>query len=199
MSWLRRSGRTAGYVTAPAGRGRRWHTDRNCPESTWPKRPRGRRVTLRADTALTLARDMGARGITACRCCALPAILDEVAAGAPGPGYHVLICGSLHISLRIPGACPRCAVLTAYATRNGALSADTSSGHGAVLRPGLTTLAPDALAVLGLDVQDASGDLPAITAPMWAFAAKLLPTHNLTKALAAAAALYADPADGGGP
>ena len=191
MSWLHRRGRTQGYVTAPAGRARRWHTDPNCGASTWPKRARGRRVSVRANTALLLAHDMGALGVTPCERCARPAILDEVAASASGGGYHALICGSSDTS----GACRRCADLTAYAAAHGNLTAYALGGRVAVLRPGLSSLDSDALSVLWLEVRDASGDLPAITAPMWATAAALFggPT-TLADALAAAAALHASPA-----
>jgi len=134
---------------------------------------------------------LSARGITACRRCALPAILDEVAASASGGGYHALICGSSDTS----GACRRCADLTAYAAAHGNLTAYALGGRVAVLRPGLSSLDSDALSVLWLEVRDASGDLPAITAPMWATAAALFggPT-TLADALAAAAALHASPA-----
>lgn len=189
MSWLRRRrGRAVGYVPDPVYNSRRWHTDPDCPESMWSRYRGKRRVTVRANTALLLARDMGALGITACRRCALPAILDEVAAGATKPGCHALICDLS----RTDGACPRCADLSAHATKNGHLSATRTDGHVAVLREGFTALAANSLNTLWLIVKDASGYLPVITAPVWATAADLLAgPSTLGEALAAAAALHA--------
>jgi len=141
-----------------------------------------------ANTALLLARDMGTLGITTCTRCALPAILDEVAAGATTPGYHALICDLS----RTDGACPRCADLSAYAAARGHLSAERTGGHVGVLREGFTALAANSLNTLWLIVKDASGDLPPVTAPVWATAAELLAgPSTLAEALAAATALHA--------
>jgi len=138
---------------------------------------------------------MGARGVTPCTRCALAPILDEVAAGATETGYHALICTAPHTT----GPCPRCADLTAYACARAYLVAD-DRGWAGVLRPGVSDAGANNLAMLGLEVLNASGDLPPITAPMWGAAAALLPgTGTLTEALAAAVALYATPTTGDRP
>jgi len=94
----------------------------------------------------------------------------------------------------------RCADLTEYAAAHAYLVAEVR-GHVGVLRPGVTALADDGLAVLWLEVRNAWGALgAAITAPMWTTAANLLPeVGTLTAALAAAVALYATPATGDKP
>ena len=172
-----------------------WHADPACPGMLDLD---GRaRTTLHSGSILEMAWAQAGRGLSPCPRCTLHVICDDLAERAGEVGYHALVCS-------FPGhamfACNQCSALAAYGASRGQL-VTRAGGRVAILRHGAVRLPVGALSSWRLGVcSTEDGDLPAITAPMWDSAAGILNDNTtLGAVLAAAVALYADPADGSGP
>jgi len=136
-----------------------------------------------------------------CRTCALPATLDDLAAGVVGPGFHALVCASYHDAYHDSYTCPTCWALTGYAATRHLLVATRASGHVAILAGGTLRLAlasVDHVTSDAISVQAAPWpDPPQVSAPMWYAAAQLLGARTtLRRALETASALFSAPPAG---
>jgi len=181
-------GRATGYVVSPTRTARTWHLDYGCPHLS------GRdRISYQARTGgmADLVRDQRTDGRSPCRRCALPAVLDNLSAAATRPGYHYLSCDDWHDR----STCSTCTSLSKYAASRPGVLATTLNCRVIILLGGAVNGWGGYNHAGDLNVASTDADGPAaVTAPMWAVAAKLLgPATTLGAALGAAAALHADP------
>ena len=181
------------FVAAPGVKTRTWHAEATCPHLS------GRTLlAFEAATLLELVCDQARGWRKPCQRCALDLVWDGRAAQATLRGYHYLSCHGWNHGLT-PGAgaeaCTTCASLRRYASRRNVLYATTGDERVTLLLPGCPE-GPDMYPTADpLGTSGVTGDVPAsVTAPMWAFAAKLLDTQNLSTDLHAAAALHGAPA-----
>jgi len=201
--------RAVAYIAVPAWWARVWHADPACPATA-----RSGVVTDDSgDGSLVgLAYRQDHEGRTPCWVCAVPAVLDAVAALAVGPGSRHLACDAVHRPPSRPVRCARCDALVAYAAdRPGILVAKTTAGRVALLIPGAPTALSVAFGLLGtmrlVSAGSAGPDTPVMSVASWAAAADMLSSRvatperergwhapTLTQALQAAAALHASPA-----
>jgi len=180
-----RSSPQSWYVALLRRRSRTWHTDPDCPSLARSA------VTARTARAALVAVAAAQRdlGLLPCLRCARPQLLDEVAAGATGDGYHWLLCDGPHG----PAGCAGCAYLAGYAHLSSAL-VGYLDGRVAILRSGVSDLSHSALASLRVGVYSVSntwGELPDVNALVWSAAAVLIGRGTAPRvALAAAAGLH---------
>jgi len=188
-----------GYTTYPPALALVWHWDPACTsrqsvyrEGKVVLRPL---VPVQAADLTALQQERARAHCIACRYCALPAILDDMAARAVGPGFHALVCASYHDG----SICTTCWALTGYATDRHLLVSTRASGHVALLAAGTLQLAlrsVDHETSAAISVRTTPwSDPPQVSAPMWGMAAQLLGGHTtLRRALETASALFSVPA-----
>jgi len=186
--------RAVGFIRAlPSSRGLMWHWDANCVTIAVGGPTT---ATVSAATITELADEQARARRFPCSRCAYPVLLDDLTETAACAGYHNVTCTTAHIGER---ECIRCEALKTYAKRRNVLTAHTE-GHVTLLAPGALDVAIRAQFGGYLNGGSAHGaDLPVMSAASWETAADLLAGGVLLPdALAAAAALHAEPRSSAG-
>ena len=177
-------GAATGFVVVSVAT-RTWHLDPGCGALRGRRRAAFNEPTLAELTAMLLD-----AGCAPCRRCTIAAIWDDLAERATSAGYHYLSCDDYHTNR----GCSTCASLARYAAARDVLA--TAVGGRVMILAGGTGDQLDEYPAGGpLAIGTTTGTVPAtVTAPMWAFAAtRVGPICALGPALAAAAALHAEP------